>query len=49
MFKDSHKCLREFSDFGPQQEISYEFSVGSLFVLKDSYRCLKDFSDFKPK
>ena len=31
---ESYQCLKEFSDFGPHQEISYEFSADSLFVLK---------------
>ena len=29
----------EISDFEPQLEISYEFSVDSLFLLKHSYQC----------
>ena len=40
LFKDSYQCLKEFSDFGLQQEISYEFSVDCLFVVKNSYQCL---------
>ena len=43
MVKDSYQCLKDFYDFGPQQEISYEFSVDSLFALKEPYQCLTDF------
>ena len=44
MVKDSYQCMNYFYDFGPQQEISYEFSVNSLLILKGSVNV-----DFEPK